>query len=509
MRCVLAFAVGLTLAACDLAFGLNGREPAPDAGIDAPTCSDLLTMPVTDSWGQVWDGMEHAPASFEAATAACDQFGARLPTATELYRVNATTSSAIGQSFHTNYLWTLVPWGRTDQASVRISDGTATAQPALSPLAYRCTCAPPKAADFSGTHCNGPPGTECFRSGRLNVDTNDRAALRRSAAIFECAYEHAHLADLPALVEAVQAGLPGSNMNLATADQSNYQSSTTMRWIGVMTNWSLVNTLGTVGLVMPAPFRCAGPAVAVEKPAVPTGFAGSFYASETVDSPGSAWGIAHSTCMSRGGHIPRSSELAELIMQGLPAGSDTYLWTSDQSGVSGSGTTLQTALLRWSGLDLRFPYEWQASGVANTSAWDTKSVVLPFRCIYYPIDPAFTEPTACNGGCFEVPIVGPSRMVFDSVNRTLSSLAGAHATCGQLGGHLATARDLTEAIRAGLVNGNDIYLFTAEIGGSDALVTIWGNAAEPNFTDQYQAGSSYSGINTSRPFRCMWTNELR
>ena len=152
----------------------------------------------------------------------------------------------------------LAPHNRLQQTTVRLSDGTAEGRSAITPQPFRCVCEPEREPVFTGTHCHGTPGAECFPVGIWNVDAADRRAAPERA-IFECLHDHAHLADLPLIVEGIQAGLPGSGANLATADQSSHRYSATVRWDGVaVPTWSLSGNTGIVDLTVPAPFRCAG-----------------------------------------------------------------------------------------------------------------------------------------------------------------------------------------------------------------------------------------------------------
>src|SRR5262249_50304532 len=144
-----------------------------------PPCDpSMLMSPITDRWGVQWDGLERAPAALDAAAATCKAFGARLPTATELFRVAANQSGGVGQSFNTNYLWSLAPDNDLNEAVLRLSDGGTSTTAAASPAAYRCVCAAAAPKTFSDNRCNGQPGSACFKFGKYNIDSEDRPALR-------------------------------------------------------------------------------------------------------------------------------------------------------------------------------------------------------------------------------------------------------------------------------------------------------------------------------------------
>jgi hypothetical protein len=481
-----------------------------------PCDASKLMASITDPWGTSWDGLERTAATLDAASVECGTFGGRLPTATEVYRVSASRSGAVGQAFHTNYLWSRTANDRTSQVTARLSDGATSAATAAAPTAvqYRCVCAAQQRA-FTGARCNGPAGAECFRAGPYNIDKDDRPALRKSAAVQECVAEHAHVAELPLLGPAIRGGLPGSNAFISVADDSRYDMTTTIRWSG--TSWELPGNASTAALTTPMPFRCAGTAAPVTTGGTaatgefrPTG---SPYRSETADHPTAAWAAAHDACWKTGGHLPRRAELAELIGQGLPGGTNQYLWTSDQLGYESNGLQFLVGVLRWNGLDRRYPFEY--TGAADSTAtWVYKTGSQPFRCIYYPIDPSFQPPASCNGGCNVRSAGSPAVSIFfDQTDRPAATVAAAIADCASAGGYLASERDLTEAVRDGLPNGTDNWLLTWDIGigngtASNVHVVKWAGTARA-MDDQYPAFMTWADPVTPRPYRCMWTNELR
>lgn len=477
------------------------------AGACEVRCDVGLMAPVTDPWGFAWDGLERTAATLDVATTTCASFGARLPTATELYRVSATRTGAVGESFHTNPLWTAVPSDRLTQTTLRLSDGVVGATAAASALTYRCVCSSAQPPAFAGSRCHGGVGSECATVGRFNIDTEDRPAMRKSAAVWECANERAHVADLPTTIEALLSGVPGSNAYIATADHWTQDHSVGVRWSS--STWVANGNLASVSITGAAPFRCAGPSfvAGTHSATVANEFVGPFgagYKGETQDSAALTWSSTIQACFDRGGHLARASELAEMIQQGLPSGSNAPLWTSDEIGYN-DANQFWALLLQWSALDRRFPYD----GAATSNG--SKAGMREFRCVYYPTDPTWTPPASCEGGCFSVqPPVGPSRMVFDSVDRAEALPAVAFNTCRELGGRLPYERDLTEAIRQGLPNGvgGNTYLLTADVGQGYFTIVRW-TGTNPTYADLFPADMTWSAPSNARPFRCMWTNELR
>jgi hypothetical protein len=108
-------------------------------------------------------------------------------------------------------------------------------------------------------------------------------------------------------------------------------------------------------------------------------------------------------------------------------------------------------------------------------------------------------------------------MWMDQADRPANRFHIAIRTCNDLGGHLATERDLTEMIREGLPNGSNTWIHTSDQQGyndTQFLVGIikWAGT-NTGFTDQYPTYATWGyKINSSSynlPYRCVWTNELR
>jgi hypothetical protein len=158
---------------------------------------DAAQPGIADTWGFSWDGLERAAATFSQAQTTCEGIGGRLPTASELYRVSATQSANVGQTIHTNWLWSLVPYATDTHMSVRLSDAATTNQADASALNYRCVCPPPLPNAYVGNNCFGKPGQGCYALGgegsKYNLDAQDRAPLSKGSAIWECAFHRGRL----------------------------------------------------------------------------------------------------------------------------------------------------------------------------------------------------------------------------------------------------------------------------------------------------------------------------
>jgi hypothetical protein len=353
---------------------------------------------------------------------------------------------------------------------------------------------------------------------KLNIDAQDRAALPMSSAIWECAFYRGHLASSTRLIEAILGSTAsGSNIYLHTADDGRPDTNLVIRW-AAPSAFTLASgaTFGTTSSLRP--FRCVGANYdAGTHPATVTGeWVGPLkgYKSDSADLSAAPWAAASDKCWSLGGHIPTATELAEMATQGLPAGSNAYLWTSDESVlVSGLVSSVALQTFRWSGTT----EPTYVSGTdLNVSA---KTASLPNRCVYYPVDGGYSGPgTACTQ-CKEISLAGSSgaKIWLDGVDRSpTASLQSAINACRQIGGHLASGRDLMEAVRHQLAGGSGtqiwasdfVYRFVYPSYLVHGAVAKW-TGTDPNFTDLPTTYSDTSAIATAHPFRCMWTNEIR
>jgi hypothetical protein len=528
----------LNCGACGHACGI---QEVCAAGACLQDCAKSLHAPITDAWGIAWDGLERSQSgvNFQAARDACSAMGGRLPTVSELYRVSAKKTGAVGDVYTTGYVWSLTPDSLTLGHVVRLSDGDVSNQPFTTAWRYRCVCPPERPLAFTSGACFGPPGNECaplLPDHRFNFDEEDRPTLSKPAAMFECAASGGELPTAERLVAAVATGLPnGSNALLHTADDTSITDFVTrgetldeaVQFLGTAVNqliWSWFDT--------DRPFRCFGPARAdLVAPSV----AKTFQASRggravDIDPSGiSSYSSAAWSCFQRGGHLPTGSELAAFAMQGLPARTYSGMrLTSDQVAGANAANGGQVLTFAWDG-EARWlidpalatstankdavPYNASgASAVGRTPKSSTAT--MAFQCVYYAVDPTFAPPAICQAGdpCFEVDVGGAGtgvrpRMWFDRNDRPAATFYQAVSACAKLGGRLPTGRDYLEAIRSGML-GYNVSLMTGDLVGSVYATTItWPGGAQPNFADE---GSTVidSNSGTAR-YRCMWTNELR
>lgn len=477
-------------------------------------CDSFLDTPVQDSWGAFWDGQVRTASEYADAEADCAAFGGRLPTATELYRVSATVTGDVGSDTATEKLWSLVPYDADNQMVGVLSTGALTAQKLSNgPQAYRCICPEPQPTTFSGAACYGTPGSECFALGRdgghLRIDSVDRPPLRKFSALWECAFEGGHLASFGQLAAGIKAGLAGNDVWVHTADDVHYQNGGLVRWTGDAAAWVANGNLSWSAMNSARAFRCAGFNTKGSFGTVPaTAFVGSRLQADSLDRPSASWVVAHDDCYAAGGHVPRMSELVELIFQGLPNGTNGWIFSSDEAGYNGTNFLVITP--KWLAVDTRISYRYSGS-----MTWVYRTNSYPSRCAYYAHDLGYSGPAEadCAGGCVKVDMPSGASMWFDAADRASSKLEVAYETCQQVGGRLATKRDLHEAIRLGLLNGSGTNIWTDDIvlGNGSAIrqiITGW-TGLDTGYTGQWTAYSTWATLDQSFPFRCMWTNELR
>jgi hypothetical protein len=112
-------------------------------------------------------------------------------------------------------------------------------------------------------------------------------------------------------------------------------------------------------------------------------------------------------------------------------------------------------------------------------------------------------------------------MWFDTFDRAPAlDVTAAIDACRKLGGHLPSERDLIEAIRAGLPNGSNTFLQTSDpeigqvpmVSGILLGVVKW-TGTMPTYDDVWtttaDSRATWGWPTDVRPYRCMWTNELR
>lgn len=485
---------------------------------------------VVDPWGYAWDGVMRGAKTWDLAEAECQGLMGRLPTATELFRVNAATGTGgVGDQNATDYLWTRIRYDHSSSPYrhfvFRLSDGASTYYNDTTPRPFRCVWPDRQAMAFEGNQCYGPPGTECWATSaegaRYNMDMYDRPPLNPNGAMQECNFYNAHLSSFGMLTEEVQSGLPnGSNAWLWTSDHLGYNGTqfllSIVRWTGIETGFSAEHsTYANWAYNRSAErneFRCAGVNYATGPNPTDPPFAWShptvYLKSTIADEASSSFVAAIDTCRAKGGHLPYQRDYAELVSGGLPGGTDTWLWTADN--MHGDNTPGYVGVIKWAGVDIAFNDEH-----SHNTTWSITTTNRGFRCVYYPVDEDYIGPAEsdCQGGCYEysVTVDGVTTAMWtDTFDRSPSVGYGdAVRDCYAKGGHLPTHRDMAEIIRGSAPNGSNQWLWTSDATRYDLTKLVRWNGIDPAWANTNDVLSEDSSRNsTARPYRCVWSNEL-
>ncbi|MCP4133886.1 MAG: hypothetical protein GY754_23150, partial [bacterium] len=477
-----------------------------------------------DSWGYLWDDIMRGPATLAEAEETCAALGGRLPTPTEIFRNN--TLSRYG--LHTvgneaDYLWTNIEYDAAQNVTVRLSDGATSQTAKTGTCYYRCVYPDTDRSFFNKNYICGPPGDEGFvltsNGNTFYMDKYDRPLLTYTAAVREAAFYHAHVPPELTYTEAIKSGLPnGGSQWCWTSDQEG--SNGTQFLVGIV-NWTDVDTNFTDAYTTYASwgymsdkrsYRCVG--IGKEVPVASSGMANewtggtTFLKSLTEDKSPANFYNAIDACLESGGHVPTFPDLMEMIQAGLPNGSNTYIWTSDIEG--GAYGSQHTGIVKWSGTEPSF------TGLHSTySTWDTRAdtTLYAYRPVYYPVNEAYNGPdaSAFHQESFLLSRTNPDgktiKIWADAYNRDMAVFHEAVKTCYDLGGHLATFRDMVELIRNDLPNGTAHQrLWTSDLTRLDYAKTISWDGTEPDFRESADIHNPRNGVE-EHCYRCVWTNE--
>ena len=508
------------------------------------SCSGMPNgYPLVDAWGYMWDGIQRPARTWQDAVADCESVGARLPTATELYRNSATQTnvSPLGEPHQTSWLWTLIPTNHDDvrRALVRWSDGGTNSSPESTPHNYRCVWPDHTGDAFEGDFCNGTPGSECATVGLWwNVDTFDRPALDFAAAVNECAFYHASIPTMREAQELIQTGWSNPSSSwLWVADSATWYldnfGMAMVRWTSSpQPQWGY--DAGTDGSRSQSTalraFRCIGKrssatGVLPASPACSGGGCVTVSArrarlvADSVDRPPAAYAVALETCRAIGGSLPDVGEIAELIHAGW-VGAATWLWSAEPQWWT-----------EWS-YDSNYGYAVFSWNGAGTPRWIPGSTTMsvahadsahPFRCVWREtFEDAQTSCSATQNqtwdgskfvckaaedGTSSGQAIGSEFKdawgnAWDGAERAASSFANASATCAALGGRLPSPTELYR-VRASQT------LVTA-IGDASATSPLWTWAQPPAAGSRIVirvsdgATGQRDELDGSVAFRCIW-----
>jgi hypothetical protein len=484
---------------------------------------------ILDPWGYIWESQVRTATNWNAANSNCTSMGGRLPTPTEVFRNNLATGSGIlPATDSTTYFWTNIPAYAGAYITIRTSNGSTTYYSATSNISYRCVWPLKDEATFKDAYIYSDPGDPGFQieinGQKFFMDTKSRPRLTYNAALREAAFYKAFIPTESMMTAAIKAGLPnglglGGTYWHWTSDHEGWNgtqflvgivcwseidtafddtNSTYSSW-NYITNgyWHHFRLMGLTDEVSPNPSVISNKWVDTNSKLTTT----------TVDESASSFVDAIDTCFQRGGHLPTHQELVMLIQAGLPGGTDTWLWTAEFHSGDYVGIN------KWLDVD---PDCTGYYSTYLTHSTRVASTIRPFRTVYYPIDAFYTGPTVdqSHTGLYSVSH-GSAKIWTDMSDRPPVTFAEAVKICHDLGGHLATKRDMVELIRSGLPNGMNNWIWTADQAYYYQVEVVKWTGVETDFQDVYGSGEnddSYQITNdtsTVRPFRCVWTNELR
>jgi hypothetical protein len=502
-------------------------------------CHVYNGYPLVDSWGETWDGMQRPPRTWSEARDICLAVGGRLPTATELYRVNASASGTgeVGIPADTAHLWTLIAdYQNPYRVVVRLSDGHIDYYDETSFHAFRCVWPNAVHEAFSGDACHGTPGEEC-RGFHFwwNVDQMDRPPMHSAAAVNECMFYKASITTQQDFSELVQSGWANPTNNWLWLAESKYwydggYGQALGRWSAEPQPWWGYDRGTDGGLAWGSNslrFRCIGKRNALEGtlPAAPACMNDNCFTvtqrratliADNEDRLAANLSDALTTCHSLGASLPRTTEFTELIHAGWGNGSNSWLWTGEQLYWYNGGYGF--SVLRWSGTGTERWYV--APGSMERSGWTTDR---PYRCVWRENFEPAGGPTICgphenqiwsnndsftceaavdgdsNGHANPVQAVDGWGNAWDLVNRSATDLVSADAVCRGMRGRLPTATELWR------VRGNQ----SIGISIGTSTTYLWTITPEyrsdRNIVIRLSDGGTSNAVRTSAaPYRCVW-----
>jgi hypothetical protein len=243
--------------------GDGGLECVPGV---AGSSNGAASSEAVDKWRNAWDDDPREAASYGDAALLCGGMLARLPSASELFRVRSNGDWAIGDAFDAEWLWTSTPsWKKGFRVAVRLSDGETSEFPVEESHGFRCLWPSLRSAVFHGANCFGPPGSECFDAGQgFFADKLDRPVLDPAAAAWECGLAKAVVPSAAQMAKLIHARLPGGTESWLWVNEPKGQSDDAtlgygvVKWQGVglpTWSWSTTTASASKGNAKRA-FRC-------------------------------------------------------------------------------------------------------------------------------------------------------------------------------------------------------------------------------------------------------------
>lgn len=230
-----------------------------------------------DAWGNEWDRISRTAATWSAAAADCASLGARLPTATEIYRIRQSQNVPgveDAPDATADPLWTIVPIDGTRHYRIKLLDGVMSAVVDSTPSKYRCIWPTTLGNAFSGRACYGPAAEPCFQPATDNIrwDKYNRASIAHQSAAWECAFYGGRLPTVEEAARLIHRGAPNGavpgnddvpqghvvGMAVPQIDLAGNKGENRVYWVGDGTTAWSVGTPGIGFLTgnQPNAFRC-------------------------------------------------------------------------------------------------------------------------------------------------------------------------------------------------------------------------------------------------------------
>ena len=218
---------------------------------------------------------------------------------------------------------------------------------------------------------------------------------------------------------------------------------------------------------------------------------GKRYNMDIYERPPVSFVAAYDECNFYHAHVPNTLDFAEntTLGSGLPNGTNTWIWTTDASRYD------IVDVVKWVGAQTTY----DASSGAYVSYAGKTGGPYRFRCIGVGYD-AGAHPNAINNE-FVTPTTYLKGEKFD---KGLTLYGAANTECFNNGGHLATERDMTELIRAGVQNGTGNWLWTSDASGYPNQQVVKWAGIYPDYTNYYSADATWVDRSGNYSYRCSY-----
>ena len=234
---------------------------------------------------------------------------------------------------------------------------------------------------------------------------------------------------------------------------------------------------------------CQGPP---DQECYPSDIEGRRYNVDKYDRAPQPMSSARFECAFLHAHLAPASDLIRMVEDGLPNGSNAWLWTTDEVSAQHS------MVVRWSGTP------GSSYGPTGNTSYDGDGAFHEFRCLGVNYVSGAFPNTVANED------VATTTYLKGEVSDTAAtSIAPAISTCNSRGGHLPMPSDYGELILGGLTGGSAAWLQTADhssSGGTPLHGVIQWTGTNQRWAGYYSDQSSciWSNSFTLYPYRCVY-----